>query len=238
MRELLVARRRRVHDVWLSQAPDTSAVLAEIVDRAGEQGVPVRAVSRERLAAAARTSAPQGVLAHAEPLPEADLDDLVEGRGREPALVVALDGVTDPHNLGAVLRTAECAGATGAVVGRHGGSGISPTVAKVAAGAVEHLRLASVSSLPAALTRLRRSGLWAVGLDADAPDSLFGLGLGAEPVVLVLGSEGRGLSRLARDRCDAVVSIPQRGRLSSLNVAAAAAVGCFEVARRRTDAGW
>ena len=237
VRELLVARRRRVRDVWLSQAPDTSALLAEIVDRASQQGVPVRTVSRERLAAAARTSAPQGVLAHADPLPEADLDELAEGRpGRGPALVVALDGVTDPHNLGAVLRTAECAGSTGAVVGRHGGPSITPTVAKVAAGAVEHLGLASVSSLPAALARLRRSGLWAVGLDAEAPESLFGLSLGREPVVLVLGSEGRGLSRLVRERCDAVVSIPQRGLLSSLNVAAAAAVACFEVARRRTEA--
>ena len=249
VRELLVAGRRRVRDVWLAQGPDTSPLLAEIVDRAGEQRVPVRTVTRDRLAAAARTSAPQGVLAHADPLPEADLDDLAHGahgahgaqgahgsgRSSHP-LVVALDGVTDPHNLGAVLRTAECAGATGAVMGRHGAVTVTPTVAKVAAGAIEHLRLATVSSVPAALAGLKRSGLWAVGLDADAPQSLFDLGLGPEPLVLVLGSEGRGLSRLTRERCDAVVSIPRLGVLPSLNVAAAAAVACFEIARRRMEA--
>lgn len=234
VRELLAAGRRRVRDVWLSEGLDASPLLAEIADLAAGRRVPVRTVAKERLEAMARTSAPQGVVAHAEPLPEASLDELARTRpdGVAPFLLV-VDGVTDPHNLGALLRTAECAGATGAVVAGHRAVLVTPTVAKVAAGAVEHLPLAVASSIPAALTRLGKAGVWAVGLDAAAAASVTGLAVAAEPVALVLGSEGRGLSRLVLERCDTVVAIPQYGALASLNVAAAGAVACFEVARRR-----
>ena len=238
VRELLAAGRRRVRDVWLGQGLEASALLSEITDLADERRVPVRMVARDRLAAAARTSAPQGVLAHADPLPEAELDELAEGTpDRAPPFLVALDGVTDPHNLGALLRTAECAGASGMVLPRHRASPVTPTVAKVAAGAIEHLPLAITSSIPSALARLRRSGVWTVGLDAGADQSVFDLPVGTEPLALVLGSEGRGLSRLASERCEVMVAVPQRGSLPSLNVAAAGAVACFEVARRRSVTG-
>jgi 23S rRNA (guanosine2251-2'-O)-methyltransferase len=194
----------------------------------------VRTVSKERLDSAARTSAPQGTLAHADPLPEASLDDLARpGKDGKAPFLLVLDGVSDPHNLGALLRSAECAGATGAVLAAHRAALVTPTVAKVAAGAVEYLPLALASSIPAALARLGQSGVWAVGLDAGATANMAELAIGTEPVALVLGSEGRGLSRLALERCDAVVAIPQHGALTSLNVAAAGAVACFEVARRR-----
>ncbi len=169
MRELLVARRRRTRDVWLSQGLDASPLLAEITDLAAEQRVPVRTVTKERLDAAAQTSAPQGVLAHADPLPEVELDDLARpGAGGTPPFLLVLDGITDPHNFGALLRTAECAGATGVVVPSHRAALVTPTVAKVAAGAIEHLPVAVASSIPSALTRLGRAGVWTVGLDADA----------------------------------------------------------------------
>ncbi len=232
VRELLVARRRRARDVWISHGLAPSALLSEIADLASEQRVPVRTVARERLAAVARTDAPQGVLAHADPLPEVSVDQLAR-IGPEPAFLLLLDGVSDPHNLGALLRIAECAGVSGAVIPEHRAAPITPTVTKVAAGAVEHLSMATASSMAAVLAQVRRLGLWAVGLDAQASQSLFDLPLGTEPLALVLGSEGRGVSRLALERCDAVVAIPQRGSLASLNVAAAGAVACFEVARRR-----
>lgn len=234
MRELLAAGRRRVRDVWVGDAVGESPLLIEIADLAAARRVPLRVVSRGRLDAAARTEAPQGVLAHADPLPEADLDDLARPRpdGVAPFLVV-LDGVTDPHNLGAVLRTAECAGATGAVLPRHRAVHVTPAVTKAAAGAVEHLPMTVVAGLPTALARLSEAGVWTVGLDAAAPQSLFDLAVASEPVAIVLGAEGAGLSRLARHRCDVVASIPQRGSLPSLNVAAAAAVACYEVVRRR-----
>ena len=235
VRELLAARRRPVRDVWLAEGSDESLILTEIRDLALDNRVPVRAVSRGKLAGEARTEAPQGVLAHAAPLPESELADLIVPSARTAPFLIALDGVTDPHNLGALLRTAESAGATGVVLPRHRAAHVTPTVAKAAAGAIEYLPMAVVPGLPAALAELKQQGVWTVGLAADAPASLFGLELSSEPICLVLGAEGKGLSRLTRQRCDLLVAIPQRGRLGSLNVAAAATVACFEVARRRAD---
>lgn len=235
VRELLVARRRRVRDVWISDTADPShPVVAEILALADDQRVPLRQVARGRLDAEARSEAPQGVLAHAEPLPEADLDRLVRRReGAAPPFLLVLDGVTDPQNLGAILRTADSSGVTGVVLGRHRSVHVTPTVAKAAAGAIEYVPMCLVSGIPAAMQTLAGAGVWTVGLDGEAEQRLFDLDLATEPVALVLGAEGTGLSRLVRERCDVRAAIPQLGALSSLNVGAAAAVACFEVARRR-----
>ena len=155
------------------------------------------------------------------------------GRGNAAPFLLVLDGITDPGNFGAVLRTAECAGVTGIVVRSHRSVRITPTVAKAAAGAIEHLPFAVVPGIPAALRTLSSHDVWTVGLDAAGPRPIHELDLGGEAVALVLGAEGRGLSRLAAERCDVLASIPLRGTLGSLNVAAAAAVACFEIARRR-----
>jgi 23S rRNA (guanosine2251-2'-O)-methyltransferase len=234
VRELLLAGRRRALEIWLADDLDDAPVLDDIVELAEEARVPVRRVSRRRLEAEARTDAPQGVLARAAALPEADLDDLARRPKGGPApFLVALDGVTDPGNLGALLRSAEGAGVSGVVLPRHRAVHVTPAVTKAAAGAVEHLPMAVVGGLPAALARLREQGVWVVGLDAAGNRPLWDLDLGTEPVCLVLGAEGRGLARLTRARCDEVVAIPLLGRLASLNVAAAGALACFEVARRR-----
>jgi 23S rRNA (guanosine2251-2'-O)-methyltransferase len=210
-------------------------VLREIEDLAGVARVPVRRVARARLAAEAQTEAPQGVLAHAAPLPEADVDELVRrGPGRPPPFLLAVDGVTDPQNLGALLRSAEAAGVTGALLPRHRAVHVTPTVAKAAAGAVERVPMAIVPGLPAALAAAGKAGLWVVGLDVAGPTSLFDLTLATEPVVVVLGAEGSGLGRLVRERCDVLARIPSAGHLGSLNVAAAGALALFEVARRRS----
>jgi 23S rRNA (guanosine2251-2'-O)-methyltransferase len=235
--ELLAARRRGVIDVWMAQELDPAPILDRIEKLATEARVPLRRVSRSRLDAAAASDAPQGVLAHARPLPEADLDDLCRAPaapgGTKPFLL-AVDGVTDPHNLGALLRSAEAAGATGAVLPRHRAVHVTPTVAKAAAGAVERVPMALVAGIPAALARAKELGCWVVGLAGDGDQSLFdGLPVADEAIVLVVGAEGGGLSRLARARCDVMVSIPMRGRLPSLNVSAAGAVALFEVSRRR-----
>ena len=234
MRELLLAGRRKVRDVWLAEDLDAAPVLDEIVELASEARVPVKRVKRTQLEGAARTEAPQGVLAHAAPLHEAELDTLCRrGKAGRPPFLVALDGITDPQNVGALLRTAECAGASGILVPRHRAAHVTPTVAKAAAGAIEYLDIAVVSGLPAALARAKELGVWVVGLDAAGDASLFDLTVATEPVCLVLGAEGAGLGRLTRARCDVVAGIPLGGALGSLNVAAAGALGCFEVARRR-----
>jgi 23S rRNA (guanosine2251-2'-O)-methyltransferase len=144
-----------------------------------------------------------------------------------------VDGVTDPQNLGALLRCAEVAGATGAVLARHRAVHVTPAVTKAAAGAIEHLPMAVVSSVAAALVRLGEAGVWTVGLDPGAATPPFGLDLATESVAVVVGAEGAGLSRLVAQRCDVLVSIPRFGSLQSLNVAAAGALALFEVARRR-----
>ena len=232
VRELLIAGRRKVRDVWVATEMDRSDLVDDIVELCADLRVPLQRVPRRKLDQASATDASQGVIAHAAPLPEIDLDDLVAAKGA-PAFLVALDGVTDPGNLGAIVRTAECAGVTGVVLPRHRAVHITPTVTKAAAGAVEHVPMAVVGGLPAALERLRKGGVWIVGLDASGPETIHQLRLAGEPVCLVLGAEGQGLSRLVRQRCDAVVSIPLRGQLASLNVATAAALGIYEVVRRR-----
>jgi 23S rRNA (guanosine2251-2'-O)-methyltransferase len=147
---------------------------------------------------------------------------------------VAVDGVTDPGNLGAMLRCCDGAGVDGVVLPRHRAVHITPTVAKAAAGAVEHVPMALVGGLPAALARIKDAGIWVIGLDDGADRDLFDIGdLALEGVCLVLGAEGAGLSRLTRERCDMIVSIPMLGRLSSLNVSAAAALATSEIARQR-----
>jgi 23S rRNA (guanosine2251-2'-O)-methyltransferase len=149
---------------------------------------------------------------------------------------VAVDGITDPRNLGAILRSAECAGVTGVVLPKHRAAHITPTAAKAAAGAIEYLPMALVGGMPTALTRMKGAGVWVVGLDGDADEDLYEVqGIDAEPVCLVLGAEGKGLSRLVRERCDVVVRLPMAGRLASLNVSVAAALACYEVVRRRSS---
>jgi 23S rRNA (guanosine2251-2'-O)-methyltransferase len=143
--------------------------------------------------------------------------------------------VTDPQNLGALLRSAAGAGVTGVVLARHRATHLTPAVVKVAAGAVEHLDFCVVGGIPAALAELHRAGVLNVGLAADGRRSLYDLAFDDVPVALVVGGEERGLAPLVRRRCDEVVAIPQRGGVASLNVAAAGTVACFEVARRRAQ---
>jgi 23S rRNA (guanosine2251-2'-O)-methyltransferase len=233
VRELLIANKRRVKDVWLAEDVEPAPILDDILELAAEARVNVKRVSRTQLEHAARSDAPQGVLAHAAPIQEVDLDRLAQPRDGRVPFLIAVDGITDPGNLGALLRTAECAGATGVVLPRHRAAHVTPTVAKAAAGAVEHLPMALVGGMPSALARLKELGVWTVGLDGAGDTSLFDLNVATEPVALVLGAEGKGLGRLVRDRCDVLAAIPLRGALASLNVSAAAAVACYEVARRR-----
>jgi 23S rRNA (guanosine2251-2'-O)-methyltransferase len=234
VRELLLAGRRKVQEIWLLGEMEPSPIVEDIVHLAEAERVPVREVSRGKFFAEARCEAPQGVLAKAAPLTEVPLDDLAStSAAGPPPFLVAVDGVTDPGNLGALLRSAECAGVTGVVLPRHRAVHLTPTVTKAAAGAVEHLRFAVVGGLPAALQQLQKAGVWVVGLDGDGPTSLWSMPAADGPIVLVLGAEGSGLSRLVKQRCDALVGIPLSGSLGSLNVSAAGALACFEVARAR-----
>ncbi|HBX78012.1 MAG TPA: 23S rRNA (guanosine(2251)-2'-O)-methyltransferase RlmB, partial [Acidimicrobiaceae bacterium] len=236
VRELLLAGQRRVSEVLISAEMDQADIIDDIVELARDLKVPIREIPRRRFDSEAKTESSQGVLARAAELKEKTLFELCStapSAGQAPFLL-AVDGVTDPGNLGALIRTAECAGVTGLVLPRHRAVHVTPTVTKTAAGAVEHVPMALVGGLPSAIEAMKAEGVWVVGLDAGGEQSLHDMTLGAEPVCFVLGAEGAGLSRLVRQRCDAVVSIPLRGALSSLNVATAGALAIYEVVRRRS----
>ncbi|MDZ7676521.1 MAG: 23S rRNA (guanosine(2251)-2'-O)-methyltransferase RlmB [Acidimicrobiales bacterium] len=237
VRELLLAGRRRTHEMLVSTERDGAGELADIRELAAQYSVSVQEVGRSKLASVARTSAPQGVVARAAPLPEESLDDLLppDAPSQQPApFLLACDGITDPGNLGALLRTAECAGVTGVVLPRHRAVHVTPAVTKAAAGAVEHLRFAVVGGLPAALKQVTERGALTVGLDMGGSVSIHDLPPVDGPVVVVVGAEGRGLGRLAGERCDVVASVPMAGAVESLNVSVAGALALYEVVRRRT----
>jgi 23S rRNA (guanosine2251-2'-O)-methyltransferase len=218
----------------MADGMDDAEVLDEIEELAAARRVRLDVVSRRRLDLVAKTESSQGVVALARPVEETPLEELVAAGpdGRQPFLVV-LDGITDPQNVGALLRSAECAGVTGVVLPRHRAVHLSPTVTKVAAGAIEYLAMTVVAGVPTALGTLRSKGVWTIGLAGESRTSLYDLDLGDQPVALVLGSEDSGLAPLTRRRCDVVAGIPQAGTLSSLNVATAGAIACFDIARQR-----
>lgn len=236
VRELLIARSRKIREIWISNDIDKSDIVDDIVELAHASNVSVLDVPRRKLESQARSEAPQGVLAFAAPLREADFDQLISTRDGNVPFLVAVDGVTDPGNLGALLRCCDGAGVSGVILPKHRAVHVTPTVAKTSAGAVEYVPMTVVSGLPNAITQMRSQGIWVVGLDDASDKTLFDLGnLASEPICMVLGAEGAGLSRLVRERCDMVVSIPMAGQVSSLNVSAAAALAVYEVARVRTD---
>lgn len=203
--------------------------LGPLLAAADARGVPHRIV--DDLTDRAATTAPQGVIATCRPLPEATLDDAVAAM--TPTAILVLDHVVDPRNVGAIARSAVAAGIGGLVMSGRRAAPLSPAAFKAAAGALERLVVVEVSSVAAAVDDLKRRNVWTVGLDAGGDQPLFGLGLLTEPVALVLGAEGEGLSRLVRERVDVVASIPILGPVESLNVSVAAALAVYEVARVR-----
>lgn len=234
VREALIGP-RRVREVVMAAGLDHAPILDDIRDLAADNRLSVTELGRGAFDAASGTESAQGVMARVDELVDHDADVLARGgpEGATPFLVV-LDGVTDPGNLGAVLRSADGAGVTGVILPRHRAARVSPTVTKAAAGAIEHLPIATVAGIPAALARLRELGVWVVGLDEAGDEPVWELAVATEPVAVVLGAEGTGLSRLARERCDVVARVPLAGHLDSLNVSAAAAVALFAIARARS----
>ena len=224
---------REVHEIYLADAADRSDEICEIIQLAAATGVPVKDASRQRIDSMARTSAPQGVIAKVAPYRYLDLGEMLElVASTDDALLLALDGVEDPQNLGALLRVADAAGVNAVVItGRHS-AGITPAVTKASAGAVEHVTVAQVSSLPAALERLKSAGLWIAGAESEGGMPYYEMDM-TVPMVLVLGGEGKGLGRLTKERCDRLLSLPMSGGVSSLNVATAGAAILFEAVRQR-----
>ena len=205
--------------------------LREILEGAAERGIPVEETSRRRLDDIAHTEHHQGIAGYFHSRPPLSLDALLE-QMRAPGLLLVLDGIQDPQNLGALARSCDAAGAGGMVLVRDRATGVTAAAAKASAGAIEHVPIAVVPNLAAALTRMRDAGLWCVGLDAGA-ELRYDRFDYTSPVALVVGAEGEGLRPLTRRRCDALVSLPMLGRVASLNAAAAGAILLYEAARQR-----
>jgi 23S rRNA (guanosine2251-2'-O)-methyltransferase len=202
-----------------------------LLDDAAARGIVVRQVPREALDRDARGGSHQGVVANVAAAPAATLEDLVQSADGAP-LIVVLDGVEDPQNVGAILRTVDAAGGNGVVRQTRRAAPLEGAAAKASAGAVHHVPVADVVNIARALEDLNKSGVWTVGLDADSKTPYYDLDL-STPTALVVGAEGTGLRRLVRERCDFVASIPMAGHVSSLNVSAATAIVLFEAVRQR-----
>lgn len=228
--EALKAGGRRIERVIIAEGARDWR-LQEIVDAAKGAGVPLRREPRITLDRLVGHSKHQGVVALASAAGYVDEEDLLAKLAHDAFLIV-LDGVEDPRNLGAIVRTAECAGVQAVVVPKRRAAHLSETVAKTSAGAVEHIPVARVTNIVSFIEHLKKRGIWVVGVERTGR-MIYSEFDFTVPVALVLGGEGQGLHRLVRERCDALVSIPMRGRIDSLNVSVAAGVLMFEVVRQR-----
>ena len=216
----------------LRVADKSGTRLQQLLALAAQRGVAVRRVPVEALDRDARGGVHQGVVADAEDPRDYSLEELVRG-ARGPALLLVLDGIEDPQNLGAILRTADAAGVDGVVVQNRRSAALGGAAAKASAGAVAHTRLAEVVNIARTLDELKDLGVWTVGLAGEATTPYVSIDF-TIPTALVLGAEGTGLRRLVREKCDFLVSIPMHGQLNSLNVSVAAGVALFEAVRQRT----
>ncbi|WP_300668827.1 23S rRNA (guanosine(2251)-2'-O)-methyltransferase RlmB [Desulfoluna sp.] len=235
--EALKAGRRQIRELILASGRRDRRV-DELETLAREKKVPVKRVEADMLEELCGTSHHQGAALDAGSLPGVAPEDvllLAEKRGEEPFLVL-LDSIEDPRNLGAIVRSAHCAGAHGVVVPKDRSAQLTALVSKASAGALEHMPVAVVTNLAKTMEELKAKGLWFAGLDADGESSLFG-GDFTGPLGIVVGSEGKGIRPLVKKGCDFIVSIPLKGVVDSLNASVAASLVMYEVVRQRGDAG-
>ena len=225
---------RDVDKLYITSA-DKEGSINQLLGIAAERGIPITECDRTRLDTMAKGGRHQGIIAIAAERNYSSIEEIIEyaqERGEAPFIVVC-DGVEDPHNLGAIIRSAECSGAHGVIIPKRRAVGLTATVAKSSAGALEHMRVAKVTNLASAIDELKERGLWIYAADMDGSTYYKTDMKGA--TALVLGSEGFGISRLVKEKCDFVVSIPLYGQVNSLNVSCAAAILLAEVARQRND---
>jgi 23S rRNA (guanosine2251-2'-O)-methyltransferase len=222
----------RAKEIWVAQRADDR--LQRLLEDAAKHSVRVRFVTRDELDHASKRGAHQGVVAEVERRTEATLEDLALAKDDNPPLIVVLDEVEDPQNVGAILRTVDACGGSGVVRQTRRAAPLDGAAAKASAGAVNHVPVADVVNIARSLEDLKKAGVWTVGLDAGAKMAYYEWDL-TLPTAVVVGAEGRGLRRLVRERCDQVVGIPMLGHVGSLNVSVATAVVLYEAVRQRRN---
>ena len=228
----LLSGGRDVDKLYIT-AGEREGSINQLLGIASERGIPITECDRSKLDAIAKGGRHQGIIAIAAERNYSSIDEILEYASEkgEPPFIVICDGVEDPHNLGAIIRSADCSGAHGIIIPKRRAVGLTATVAKSSAGALEHMRVAKVTNLASAIDDLKERGLWIYAADMDGSTYYKTDMKGA--VALVLGSEGFGISRLVKEKCDYIVSIPMSGHVNSLNVSAAAAIIISEAARTR-----
>jgi 23S rRNA (guanosine2251-2'-O)-methyltransferase len=235
VREALRARRRQLHQLTVSSGVQETGVVAEIVKLAEQAGVPVRRVERQALDKQLREANHQGVMLEAGPYPYVELDDCfaLAAERQQPPLLLLLDHLQDPQNIGTLLRTAEVVGVHGVALPGRRAAEITPAVVNASSGATEHLPVVLVGNLAQTIAELQRQGVWVVGLEDDeAAQDFDGADLNM-PLALVVGAEGAGLARLVRERCDFLVRLPMSGQIASLNAAVAGSIALYGAWRQR-----
>ncbi len=225
---------RAIDKIYIAKG-DVDKTLGHIASKGREKGIVVVECDRRKLDFMSQTHAHQGVIALAAVREYCSIDDifaLADERGERPFIIVC-DEISDGHNLGAIIRSAECAGAHGIIIPKRRSAGLTAIVDKASAGAAEHMLIARVANLPAAIKELKSRGLWVYGTAADGQNDLWHTDFSGA-VALVIGSEGDGMGRLVKENCDFVVSLPMKGQVSSLNASNAAAITMYEILRQRS----
>lgn len=224
---------RGINKLWIASG-DREGSVAEIAALAKERGIVVQYVERAKIEALAGGHRHQGVLAYVAPVPYAELEDILkaaEAKGEAP-FIVLLDELEDPHNLGALLRTADATGVHGILIPKRRSVSLNATVAKTSAGAVEYVPVARIGNIAQTLKKLKEKGFWVAGADMDGEKAYYEADL-TGPLVLVVGSEGKGMSRLTKEACDFIVRMPMVGRINSLNASVAGSILMYESMRQR-----
>ena len=224
-----------IDKIFISETANKKA-LGKILDLARENGVPFSFVSSKKVEEMSVSQRSQGVVALVSTVGYSTVEEILEEsrkKGRLPFIIIA-DEITDPHNLGAIIRTANASGADGVIIPKHRSAGINAVVAKTSAGAVYHTKIAKVASLTKTIDMLKKEGVWVFGADMDGEKSVFKADLSGA-LALVVGSEGKGIGKLIKEKCDFMVNIPMVGETESLNASVAAGIIMYEVLRRRTE---
>lgn len=232
-RECLRARRRHIHELLVADNLQSSSMIDELAALAAQTRIPVKRVARKTLDQLAQGH--QGIVLKTGRYPTVEVEDMLHRAAKldEPPFLIVLDHVEDPHNLGAVLRTAEAVGVHGVILPKQRAAGVTPAVVNVSAGAVEHMWVAEVPNLAQVLKILKQDNIWIAGVELDSTAQFFHKTNLSGPIALVVGSEGKGLSRLIRETCDFLVKLPMRGQVRSLNASVACSLILYEVWRAR-----
>lgn len=229
---------RSINKIWIADGAQKNLV-QPVVAEAREKGIVIQYVDKRKLDSFVPGVQHQGVIAQAAPYEYAEVEDILaaaHAKGEAP-FILLLDEIEDPHNLGSILRTADCTGVHGVIIPKRRSAGITATVSKTSAGAVEYVPVARVTNLGQTIDRLKEQGVWVVGTDVNTDSSLYQADVFTGPVAIVIGNEGKGMGRLIREKCDVLVQLPMQGQINSLNASVAAGVVMYEVLRRRQALG-